>query len=78
MNIYRIDRLNKNGSLISYAWKRTFICSLLRVTWLLHFAGVRVSQKLQICSRHLNRLKSENEKNDRKTESKPRNKIFSR
>ena len=41
------------------------------------FAGVWVSTTLQICSLRLNWPKNENEKNERKRESKPRKKIFS-
>ena len=43
------------------------------MTWLVHFAGVRVSQTLQICSSGLNRPK-----NERKTKRKARNRTFSR
>ena len=42
------------------------------MTWLVHFAGVWVSQTLQICSSGLNRPKNENKENERKTESKPK------
>ena len=38
------------------------MCSLLRVTWLVHFAGVRVSQTLQICEKRKTRKKEQPEK----------------
>ena len=48
-----------------------------------HFAGIWVSQTLQIYSSGLNSPKNENKKknknkNERKTECKPRKRIFSR